>query len=164
MLSRRVDDEPIWLFAYGSLICNPLFEFEERVGATLNGWRRSFCVRLVVARGSHEKPGRMLALEPGGIVQGLALRLPQEHAERELRMIWMHEMVSGIYQPDWADVSLEDGRTVAAEALRLNDFYVFLVLCEKRDVFWQPFLGCIIPMIKMCVSYDDCIHTEHHLL
>jgi cation transport protein ChaC len=35
----------VWVFAYGSLIWNPVLEFDERVVATVHGYHRSFCLR-----------------------------------------------------------------------------------------------------------------------
>ncbi|WP_334070759.1 gamma-glutamylcyclotransferase [Burkholderia ambifaria] len=119
-LARRPKNEPIWLFAYGSLICNPVFEFDESSLATLEGWHRSFCIRLVLARGSIEQPGRMLALEPGGSTVGVALRLPEQDLEQELRMVWMREMVGGVYRPQWSFITLEDGRTAHAIIFAAN--------------------------------------------
>src|SRR5690348_2525890 len=33
-----------WVFAYGSLIWNPAFDFGERRIAVAHGWRRTFCL------------------------------------------------------------------------------------------------------------------------
>ncbi len=63
-LAERPDPgAPVWLFAYGSLIWNPAFHFVEQQRATLQGWRRSFCMRLIAGRGHSHYPGRMLALD-----------------------------------------------------------------------------------------------------
>lgn len=113
-LARRPGAEPVWLFAYGSLIWNPQFHFVESVPALLEGWRRSFCMRLVAGRGSFEQPGRMLSLAMGGQAKGLALQLDEDTLEQELRMVWLREMVGGSYRPDWAELLLEDGRRVSA--------------------------------------------------
>ncbi len=113
-LEGRIKGDPLWIFAYGSLIYNPLFEAQERTHATLDGWHRSFCIRLVIARGSVDFPGRMLALKPGGSCEGIALRLGLEEPEEELRLIWVREMVSGGYRPSWATIRLANGRTVRA--------------------------------------------------
>ncbi|MGY6028492.1 gamma-glutamylcyclotransferase [Phytobacter sp. AG2a] len=113
-LEGRIKGDPLWIFAYGSLIYNPLFEAQERTHATLDGWHRSFCIRLVIARGSVDFPGRMLALKPGGSCEGIALRLGLEGPEEELRLIWVREMVSGGYRPSWATIRLANGRTVRA--------------------------------------------------
>ena len=114
VLKERVGNEPLWIFAYGSLIFNPLFEVQECSPAMLCGWHRSFCIRLVIARGNPEFPGRMLALEPGGVCEGIALRLREEGLEEELRMVWTREMVGGGYQPGWTKIQLADGRKVRA--------------------------------------------------
>ncbi|WJM80394.1 gamma-glutamylcyclotransferase [Pectobacterium brasiliense] len=114
MLKIHSWGNPLWIFAYGSLIYNPLFHFAEQQRAVLDGWHRSFCIRLILGRGSVEHPGRMLALERGGSTSGLAYRFHQDNLENELRLVWMREMVGGLYQPEWADVTLSNGQTVKA--------------------------------------------------
>ncbi|NLC36291.1 MAG: gamma-glutamylcyclotransferase [Alcaligenaceae bacterium] len=120
MLARRPPNEPVWVFAYGSLIWNPVFHFVESCPAVLDGWRRSFCIRLLAGRGSPEQPGRMMSLAAGGCTQGLALRLDEYTLEPELRMVWRREMVGGAYLPAWAPVRLEDGRSVQAIIFTAN--------------------------------------------
>ena len=110
----------IWVFAYGSLMWNPLLAFDEQRTATLDGWQRSFCVRSISGRGSPERPGRILALEPGGRGQGVALRLNDDQAASELRLLWTREMSSGDYHPIWAPLALDDGREVAAIVFVIN--------------------------------------------
>jgi len=95
---------------------NPISDFDSRRIATLHGWHRSFCIRLIAGRGTPEQPGRMLALEPGGSTQGVALRLSGESLEEELRILWIREMVTGAYRPTWAPVTLDDGTQLAAIA------------------------------------------------
>lgn len=108
---------PVWVFAYGSLMWNPLLAFDEECTATLVGWHRSFCLRSVVGRGSPERPGRVLSLQPGGQVQGVVLRFDDEaKAAAELRLLWAREMSSGAYRPRWVPVTLRDARTVDAIA------------------------------------------------
>ncbi|WP_420998402.1 gamma-glutamylcyclotransferase [Cupriavidus sp. 30B13] len=104
--------EDIWVFAYGSLMWNPLLNFDRREVATLHGWRRSFCLRIVAGRASSEVPGRMLALEQGGTTQGVALRLAAGHLDEDLRVLWMREMIVGSYVPTWASLELGDGSRV----------------------------------------------------
>jgi cation transport protein ChaC len=106
----------LWVLAYGSLMWNPLLDFADSVAATLQGWRRSFCLRVEAGRGSPAQPGRMLALEPGGSTQCLALRLHEDRVREELGLLWTREMVAGAYRPAWVPVALADGRTVQAVA------------------------------------------------
>lgn len=115
-LASRPADGEVWLFGYGSLIWNPLFECDAKEVATLHGWHRSFCLRMIAGRGCVKTPGRMLSLEPGGCASGLALRLPKDKVDEELRIIWIREMVTGAYIPTWADVTLADGRQISALA------------------------------------------------
>jgi len=117
---RARPDGAIWVFAYGSLMWNPLLAFDEQRTARLDGWHRSFCVRSISGRGSPERPGRVLALEPGGQVQGVALRLNDDQAASELRLLWTREMGSGDYHPIWAPVALDGGREVAAIVFIVN--------------------------------------------
>jgi cation transport protein ChaC len=106
----------IWVFAYGSLMWNPLLEFDDCQPATLTGWHRSFCLRAVAGRGSPTHPGRMLALEPSGRTQGLALRLHEKVAAEELRVLWTREMAVGSYIPAWTRLQLRSGKHVHAIA------------------------------------------------
>src|ERR1700738_1874881 len=72
--------EELWVFAYGSVLWNPEFEFLESRRATASGWHRSFCLKLTRWRGTRELPALMLALDRGGSCNGLAYRLPaQDH-------------------------------------------------------------------------------------
>lgn len=116
VINARPDMGAVWVFAYGSLMWNPLLEFDRREAATLHGWHRSFCMRSVAGRGSLVRPGRMLALEPGGTTQGVALRLAGPRRDEELRVVWTREMVSGSYRPTWAPVILADGTSTYAIA------------------------------------------------
>ncbi|WGS52856.1 gamma-glutamylcyclotransferase [Paraburkholderia sp. D15] len=115
-LAARPDNGDVWVFAYGSLMWNPVSDFDCRRIATLHGWHRSFCIRLIAGRGTPEQPGRMLALEPGGCTEGVALRLCGATLGEELRILWIREMVTGAYRPTWAAVTLDDGTQVQAIA------------------------------------------------
>nr|WP_213779783.1 gamma-glutamylcyclotransferase [Caballeronia sp. dw_276] len=109
MLARPAGLVDTWIFAYGSLMWNPLVEFEKRQTATLHGWHRSFCLRMVTGRGSPEGPGRMLALRQGDQTDGVALKLPDATLDKELQLVWIREMVLGSYRPTWALITLQDG-------------------------------------------------------
>ena len=113
-MSRRPGRGDLWVFAYGSLMWNPISEYDSRVIATLDDWHRSFCIRLIAGRGSPEKPGRMLSLEPGGTTEGVALRLPEANLDEELRILWIREMVTGAYTPTWAPIRFRIGGEAVA--------------------------------------------------
>jgi cation transport protein ChaC len=113
MRARPSDATDTWIFAYGSLMWNPMVEFEKRQTATLHGWHRSFCLSMVAGRGSPDGPGRMLALRAGGHTNGVALKLPATTLDDELQLIWIREMVLGSYRPTWATVTLNDTHALA---------------------------------------------------
>lgn len=113
-LSCRPDRSPVWIFGYGSLMWNPIFEADEIAAGTLLGWHRAFCLRLTAGRGTASKPGRMLALKAGGQTTGLAFSLPEARLNEELELLWKREMITGCYLPTWCELALEDGRKVTA--------------------------------------------------
>lgn len=119
-LAQRPQGKPVWLFAYGSLIWNPLVKFEERQPAVLQDWHRSFCIRLLAGRGTCDAPGRMLALKGGGHCAGMAFRLAEEDLHEELWLVWVREMIHGLYRPIWGTVRLASGQTVGSLAFVAN--------------------------------------------
>ena len=78
-LAARLHEEslggPLWIFAYGSLIWNPVFTAAEERLASAPGWHRSFCIELESWRGTPEQPGLMMALDLGGACHGVAYRI-----------------------------------------------------------------------------------------
>jgi len=84
--------EPVWVFAYGSLIWKPVFAPAAARRALARGWHRSFCIELVTWRGTPEAPGLMMALAPGGSCAGLALRLDAATATADLAGLVRREM------------------------------------------------------------------------
>ncbi|WP_233838060.1 gamma-glutamylcyclotransferase [Paraburkholderia sp. ZP32-5] len=114
--SKPAQTRDIWIFAYGSLMWNPLVHFADRQVATLHGWHRSFCLHMHIGRGSTETPGRMLALEEGGHTHAVALKLSSPTMAEELRLVWIREMVLGSYRPLWVPITLADGETTHAIA------------------------------------------------
>ena len=93
-----------WVFGYGSLIWNPLLDYDSRVPATLNGYHRRFCLWSRTGRGTPERPGLVLGLDHGGSCTGVAYRIPREKARCELRLLWRREMLSNAYEAHWMPV------------------------------------------------------------
>jgi len=88
-----------WVFGYGSLMWNPAFHFVERRVALIHGYHRRFCLWTTLGRGTPERPGLMLGLEPGGSCRGVAYRIAGEIARDELTILWSREMIGGAYRP-----------------------------------------------------------------
>lgn len=126
--------EELWVFAYGSLIWNPLFEYIDRRSIVVEGWQRQFCLLAPVGRGTIDNPGLVLGLEPGDRCQGIAYRLPiDENLESELLLLWRREMVVGSYHPTWITGQSSQGKVdvLAFTVNRQHSAYVNNLSTEK---------------------------------
>lgn len=119
-LAARPKGAGWWVFAYGSLLWNPLFPFAEARPVTLRGLHRRFCLLSMASRGTPFAPGLVLALERGGSCAGVAYRLPGPLALDELHLLWRREMVTNAYQPRWVSVTTRNGRRMTALAFTIR--------------------------------------------
>jgi cation transport protein ChaC len=137
-LARKPKGAGWWIFAYGSLLWNPLFPVAEMRPARLRGLHRRFCLWSLAARGTPERPGLVLGLERGGSCLGVALRLPAPLALDELHLLWRREMVVGSYHPRWVTLDA-DGRTLHAVTFVVRrdhpQYAGKLSLEQEADVF-----------------------------
>ena len=86
--SLRDRAQPVWIFAYVSLIWDPEFFSTDAEAALLRGYHRSFCLYSYDYRGSPARPGLVLGLDRGGSCWGLVFRLPPEAIDD----VWQREM------------------------------------------------------------------------
>ena len=100
-LDRLLTGSDLLVFAYGSLLWNPMLRFDAKYPATLKGYQRRFCLNIIFFRGSPENPGLMMALDSGGQCQGICYRIPAEIVEEETRLLWMRECCLSGYCPEW---------------------------------------------------------------
>jgi cation transport protein ChaC len=94
----------VWVFAYGSLLRNPIIDLVARRSGTVHGYRRRFCMTAPTGRGTPERPGLFLALDAGGCCQGVALNVNPKNVREELALLWRRETVVGSYSPRWVAV------------------------------------------------------------
>src|SRR5438552_4683419 len=136
-LARRPDGAEWWVFAYGSLLWNPLFPFADARPATLAGRNRRFCLWSLASRGTSNQPGLVLGLDRGGSCQGVAYRLPARCAHAELKLLWRREMVLGAYDPLWVNLR-SAGKLLVALAFVVDrahrQYAGKLNLSEQADV------------------------------
>ncbi|WP_449394254.1 gamma-glutamylcyclotransferase [Devosia riboflavina] len=108
--------DDVWVFASGSLIWNPAYQYvEQRVGVA-PGWRRSFTLGWDYRfRGSVEKPGLMMAIDRGGQCRGVVHRLPPETLREQLDTLIHREMsmVPTAFPARWISVHTPEGRVHA---------------------------------------------------
>lgn len=118
-LDSHPPGEDLYLFAYGSLIWNPSFNFVGREKASIEGWSRQFCLWMYMGRGTPEKPGLMLGLDKGGNCDGVAFRLSASTARSELKLVWMREMFASAYVARWITARI-GGQEVQALTFVVN--------------------------------------------
>ena len=92
----------------------PGFAFEETAKASLDRYRRCFCIYSVHHRGTAARPGLVLGLDRGGHCDGLAFRVAEKSATATMRYLRTREQVNGVYRETVVAVTLEDGRKVSA--------------------------------------------------
>ena len=112
MLALDPKDD-LWVFAYGSLMWNPGFEYAESAPATLYGYHRSLCIYSRIYRGTAERPGLVLGLDRGGACRGLAYRVPALGAAEAFDYLERRERSRGEYVPRRCPLHLK-GRVVSA--------------------------------------------------
>ena len=101
-----------WVFGYGSLMWRPGFPYRERVGATLHGRHRAFCIYSVHHRGTYERPGLVLGLAPGGATRGMAYRVDEGEWADVYAYLLEREQPTETYVEARRHVRLGDGRRV----------------------------------------------------
>lgn len=98
------EDNPDYVFAYGSLIWRPDFDHDSATVAWVDGFERRFWQASHDHRGTAEQPGRVVTLVPivGGRCFGLLYRLPQSGRDSILSEL-DHREKDG-YQRQYLDV------------------------------------------------------------
>lgn len=112
LLGHLSATDPVWVFAYGSLIWKPACEFVEVRTGIVRGWHRAFCLGWNTRfRGSDEAPGLMLALDRGGSCKGALYRLPPGNIAPNFRKLLEREMSlkPSPFPPRWVKVESEEG-------------------------------------------------------
>ena len=161
ILRDRPDgDGDVWLFAYGSLIWNPMVNFIAQRIATVPGYHRRFCLWTHLYRGSPEEPGLVLGLVPGGTCRGLVYRIAAAEARAELELLWRREMITGAYQPIWLRTVTAGGRgwAIGFTSVRRYERYAGLLPEERVAQAVATAQGCL----GSCAAYlfDTASHLD----
>lgn len=105
-----------WVFAYGSLMWNPGFEFEQCERGTLHGYHRRLCLWSTRYRGNKANPGLVLGLDQGGLCQGFAFKVGASEAKPTAEYLYQREMVNNAYAPKMESLHLDNGQIVSCLA------------------------------------------------
>lgn len=106
--------EDLWVFGYGSLMWFPGFEYVERRGGFVRGWRRSLCIYSHVYRGTPERPGLVLGLDRGGACRGVAFRVAGKFREQTMLYLRARELITAVYVERRVRMHLSDGAETEA--------------------------------------------------
>lgn len=158
-LDSAPDPRHIWVFAFGSLIWNPAFHYVERRTAHIYGYHREFCLWVRAGRGTPERPGLMLSLEPGGSCTGVVYRVTRKAAPTELEVLWRREMFTRAYRPVWTCARTPAG-TVHAIAFSANRHHDRYVADLHEDQVAHHLASAAGPMGSCC---DYLFDTVAHL-
>lgn len=90
-----------YVFAYGSLLWRPGFEYLDVHRVCVQGYERRFWQASHDHRGTDSHPGRVVTLVPvvGAVCEGLAYRLSDQHREKTLTALDKREQDG--YQRVW---------------------------------------------------------------
>jgi cation transport protein ChaC len=108
-------EEPLHVFAYGSLLWNPAFTADREEPAVAIGWHRAFRMRQTSWRGSPENPGLMMVLDRGGSCRGIAMSVSAEKRQAAVKTLIRREMStrSTANRPRWIPIEVVGRRTRA---------------------------------------------------
>ena len=113
-LTAEIGDEPLWIFAYGSLIWEPGFESVASKRATIYGWHRSFSLRIERGRGSPAQPGLMMMLSRGGRCDGVIYRVADEEKREQIEKALRREVSNkdSLSSMRWLQVRTPEGESI----------------------------------------------------
>ncbi len=114
-------DNPIWVFAYGSLMWRPDFDFLEERDGTLRGYHRSLCIYSWHHRGTQECPGLVFGLDRGGACKGKVFRVDPAKWPTIQKYLDDREMVTAVYEPRWLRVDTAAGPLKAYSFIAVRD-------------------------------------------
>jgi len=139
----------VWLFGYGSLIWNPVIKPVKKLKVKSFGYRRRYCLKTQIGRGSKNFPGLVLGLENGGSVTGEALKVNNKKIYEELELVWRREMIMGAYVPKMITGRTKEGKiNMIAFIINKNHENYIASLSEAETAYMisraQGFLGTAI--------------------
>jgi len=131
----QVDSEPgpLRVFAYGSLLWRPGFDYRRKLRAHLYGFHRALRVWSVHHRGTEDQPGLVLGLDRGGSCAGCVFEVDEGSKAEVAAYLWEREMVTSVYTPRIVRVHVGSG----------TDRYADSALCFLLDRDSDQYAGVL---------------------
>lgn len=106
---------PLRVFAYGSLIWAPEFEVRQASRGRVQGWHRSFCLKLTRWRGTRELPALMMALDRGGSCAGVVYEVETDDTHAQVVRLLERELDGkpATNVPRWLTAETPEGPVAA---------------------------------------------------
>ncbi len=101
-----------WVFAYGSLMWNPEFDYLRSETARLDDYHRCLCLWSVEYRGTPQQPGLVMGLDNGGSCLGRAFLISEKNAPEIIARLNEREMITGAYKSSLEPLQLGTGERV----------------------------------------------------
>ena len=101
-----MSENQVWIFAYGSLMWRPDFEYFEEKPARLFGYHRALCIFSHFHRGTQEKPWLVFGLDKGGSCKGIAYRIRKVDKAKIFTKLHQREMPTKVYVPMWLPIHI----------------------------------------------------------
>jgi len=148
------------VFAYGSLIWRPGFDYLDRQKGLLRGAHRSLCIYSHRYRGTPERPGLVFGLKHGGACHGVVFAIDPGHWQTIRDYLWAREMDDGVYRPARRQVVLANGERVEALA--------FVAIAGHRQYAGRLSLGEQAALVRSGrgskgANIDYVLNTAQHL-
>jgi glutathione-specific gamma-glutamylcyclotransferase len=155
--------QDVWVFAYGSLIWKPAFDFIDQRVALAHGWHRAFCLGWDRwFRGTAQRPGLMMALDRGGRCTGVAYRLAMQDLETQLGVLVRREMhfIPHPFPARWISVRSDAG-PLRAVTFAMDRSHVGYVTGQSTDAVADVLATAAGPMGSMAeYLYTTVAHLE----
>jgi glutathione-specific gamma-glutamylcyclotransferase len=98
----------LWIYAYGSLMWDPGFNFSDVRRAHVPDYVRAFILlENRGGRGTKEVPGLMAALDTGQGCEGLAFRIAAPDVDTETEILWRREMLGHSFVPTFINAVID---------------------------------------------------------
>jgi len=130
-------NQPLWIFAYGSLMWNPGFCYAEMQTIQIFGHHRALCVWSWHYRGNQQQPGLVFGLDQGGSCIGIAFRIKTGEQNNVLKYLYSREMITQVYRPSLVRIRLADGQEGKALTFIVDRSHPQYAGRLQHETLWQ---------------------------